>query len=46
MDWIIVAEDKDRQRTLVNVVMHGIWLAEVLLAIQERFCYTELVSSN
>jgi len=53
-DWIDLAQDRDKWRSLVNAWwtfgLHktwGIsWLAEQLLASQEEVCSLELVSSN
>jgi hypothetical protein len=52
MDWIEVAQDRNRWRAVVNVVMNlgfhkmrGIsWLAENLSAFREGFCSMDLVS--
>jgi hypothetical protein len=51
MDWIDLVQDRDSLRSVMNAVMNsrvawdvGIsWLAEDLLAPQERLCSTELV---
>ena len=50
MDWIKLAQDKDKWRALVNVVMFhkkwGIsWLAEKRLVSQEGLCSIEWVST-
>jgi hypothetical protein len=54
VDWIYVAQDRDRSRVIVNAVtnlwifvfhkMQEIsWLSEDLLASQEGLCFMELV---
>jgi hypothetical protein len=51
MDWIDMAQDRDRWRPLVNAVMNlripenaGDFLTEDLLVSQEGLCSMELVS--
>jgi hypothetical protein len=48
MDWIDLAQDRDRWRTVVYAVMNlqvpCNWLAEDLLVSQEGLCFVELVN--